>query len=330
MHEPIRWGILGTGAIAKQFARAIPHTPGAQLLAVASRSQEGADAFGKEFDVPRRYARYEDLVADPEVDVVYVASPHSEHKANSILALQSGKHVLCEKPFCINADETREVVAVAQRQKRFLMEAMWTRYFPAMERVRALIAEGDIGEPRLLSADFGFKSDFDPTSRLFDPNFGGGSLLDVGVYPISLAFMIFGRPAINVGVAHLGSAGTDEQAGMILGYEKGELAVLHSAIRVETPQEAIINGTAGRIRIHSPWWCPSTITVHREGSEIEAISLPYEGNGYQYEAIEVGRCLREGLLESALMPLNESIAIMECMDSLRRQWGLRYPMERHR
>jgi predicted dehydrogenase len=326
--DEIRWGILGTGLIATKFATGLGVLPDAELAAVGSRSQATADAFGDKFDVPRRHASYQALVEDPEVDVVYVGTPHSLHRDHSILALQAGKAVLCEKPFAINAAEARQVIAVARQEGRFLMEAMWTRFLPAMQRVRQILADGVIGEVQIATADFGFRTPFDPRHRLFNPRLGGGALLDVGVYMVSLASMVFGPPSRVTGIAHLGKTGVDEQSAAILGYDRGQLFLLHTALRTETPQEAILMGTSGWLRIHSPWWCPDTFTLSIPGQEEEEIQLPYEGNGYNYEITEVMNCLRAGELESAVVPLDESLEIMKTMDQIRAQWGLRYPMER--
>ena len=193
--DKLRWGILGTGYIATLFAEGLRVVSDAELVAVGSRSQDSADAFGDKFDVPRRYASYEAVANDDEVDVVYVSTLHNLHKENTLMSLRAGKAVLCEKPFAINVNEAEEMVAVAREEKRFLMEAMWTRYFPIMVRLRELLAEGVIGDVRMLHADFGFRTDFDPRGRLFNPEFGGGALLDVGIYPLSLSYMIFGEPA---------------------------------------------------------------------------------------------------------------------------------------
>ena len=327
MSQTIRWGILGTGNIAHQFARGLAVLPDAELVAVGSRSQDTADAFGEEFGVPRRHSTYEALATDPEVDAVYVSTPHTFHKDNSLLCLEAGKAVLCEKPFTINTREAEQVIGFARAQGRFLMEAMWTRFLPAMVRVRALLAEQAIGEPRMLQADFGFRATIDPQSRLFNPRLGGGALLDVGVYPVSLASMVFGTPERSTGLAHLGETGVDEQGAMVLMYRGGQLATLSTAIRTNTPHEALILGTRGSLRIHSQWWKPAKLTLARQDQADEVIDVPFEGNGYNYEAAEVMRCMREGRLESDVMPLDETLSIMRVMDELRAQWGLRYPME---
>jgi len=326
MDDTIRWGILGTGSIAHQFAGDLRNAEGAELAAVGSRSKETADAFGEEFGIERCHGSYEDLVDDPEVDVVYVSSPHSCHKDNTILCLEAGKAVLCEKPFAINRAEAEAMVAKAREKGLFLMEAMWSRFFPLMYRVRELAAQGAIGDVRMVTADFGFRAEFDPKSRLFDPEFGGGGLLDVGVYAVSFASMILGAPDRVEGLAELGETGIDEQCAIVFGYPGGELAALQSGIRTTTPQEATVIGTDGFIRVFAKFWNPKRIMIVKGGEESFEEDL-VEGRGFHFEASEVMRCLREGETESPVMPLDESIAIMESMDRVRAKWGLKYPME---
>jgi predicted dehydrogenase len=326
--KPVRWGIIGTGSIAKQFARGLQVIDDAQLVAVGSRTQSAADAFGKEFSVPNRHASYEALAQDPEVDVVYVATPHPFHQDNTILCLNAGKPVLCEKPFAINADEAREMIACAAANNLFLMEAMWTRYLPLYAKVRELLAEGTIGDVRMVKADFCFRAELKREGRLFDLALGGGGLLDIGVYTISFANMIFGdRPERIASLADMGTTGVDEQAGLLLGYPKGKLAVLTCAVRTTTPHEAYIFGTDGMIRIHHAFWHGTELTLSVNGKPDVQMSHPFLGNGYNCEAVEVMRCLRAGRKESKLMPLDETISIMETMDAFRADWGLRYPTE---
>ncbi len=327
MEQKIRWGILGTGNIAHQFARGLSVLTDAELVAVGSRSQETADAFGDEFGVGRRHPSYEALANDPDVDAIYVSTPHSLHRENSLLCLDAGKAVLCEKPFTINAREAEEVVQAAREKRLFLMEAMWTRFLPVLVRVRELLAERAIGDVQMVAADFGFRTNVNPKSRLFDPALGGGALLDVGVYPVSLASMVLGAPTRVAGLAHLGGTGVDEQGAIVLGYAGGQIANLYTAIRTNTPHDARIMGTNGSIQINSPWWKPTALTVAVTGAEPEVVELPYEGNGYNYEAAEVGRCLRAGKLESDHMPLDETLAIMRTLDQIRAEWGLKYPMD---
>ena len=327
MVEKIRWGIIGTGNIARQFARGLAVLPDAELVAIGSRTAAAAEAFAAMFSVPHRHGSYEDLAQDPDVDVVYVATPHSLHRPNTLLCLRAGKAVLCEKPFAINAAQAGEMIRLAREKGLLLMEAMWSRFFPAMAKVRELLAAGAVGQVWLLTADFGFRARFDPSSRLFDLALGGGALLDVGVYAVSLASMVFGPPSRVTGLAHLGPTGVDEQAGIILGYEGGPLAVLATAIRTATPQEAMLMGSDGHIRIHPRWWVPTRLTLSVSGREDEILELPFTGNGYNYEAAEVMACLRAGKLESEVMPLDETLSIMRALDQLRAQWGLKYPME---
>jgi predicted dehydrogenase len=327
MTRPLRFGILGTGYIADLFAKGLQVVEDLQIAAVGSRTQAAADAFGARFGIPRRYASYEAVAADADVDVVYVSSPHPFHKDNTLMALEAGKAVLCEKPFALNAGEAAAMIAAARERGLFLMEAMWTRFFPVMARVRELLAAGAVGDVRLLTADFGFSAPYDPAHRLFNPDLGGGALLDVGIYPLSLASMILGRPNRVTGLAELGSTGTDDQSAYLLGYSGGALALLASAVRTETPQQAVINGSAGRITIHHRFWCPTRLTLEVYGRERSEIEFSLLGNGYHYQAVEVARCLRAGLTESPVMPLDETLTLMETMDTLRAQWGLRYPGE---
>ena len=323
----IRWGVIGTGNIAKQFARGLKVLPDAELVAVGSRSRESADAFGEEFGVPRRHASYADLAADGDVDAVYVATPHGSHMDNSLLCLEHNKAVLCEKPFAVNAAQAERVVQEARSRGLFLMEAMWTRYFPLMDRVRALISEGTLGEVRQVHADFGYRAEVNPDYWLFDLHQGGGALLDVGIYPISLASMLLGAPESVSAYAHLGETGVDDNTAVILSYASGALAVCTTAVRTQTPWEATVMGTKAMLRVHRPWWTPSSMKLIRPDGSSEDIEVPFEGNGYNYEAAEVMRCLREGALESPTMPLDETLQIMRTLDEVRQQIGLRYPAD---
>ncbi|MBA3939425.1 MAG: Gfo/Idh/MocA family oxidoreductase [Planctomycetes bacterium] len=327
MSAPIRWGILGLGAIARKFALGLKAVPDARLAAVGSRSLDKAQAFAAEFGGARAHGSYEALAADPEVDAIYIGTPHPMHRADAILCLRAKKAVLCEKPFTVNAAELAEVVAVARAERVFLMEAMWTRFLPAMERVREWLAAGAIGEPRMVTADFGFRAEWNPGSRLLDPALAGGGLLDVGIYPIAAAAMVFGpNPARITGLAHLGATGVDEQAAMVLAYPQGQLAVLSCGVRTETTHGLRIDGTAGRITVPNFWRADRAILT--AGDRTEDVQLGHQGgNGYNFEAAEVGRCLRAGRTESAVVTLDESLALMRILDELRRQFGLRYPME---
>lgn len=341
MHAKIRWGILGTGNIAHQFATGLRSVPDAQLIAVGSRAQATADAFGDEFGIPHRHPSYEALAADPEVDAVYISTPHSFHKANTLLCLGAGKPVLCEKPFAINAQEAAEMIREARARRLFLMEAMWTRFIPAMAQVRQWLADGEIGDVQLVRANLSFHHDFNPESRLFKRELGGGAMLDVGIYPISFAFMVLGSPTSVFSTATLGPTGTDDRSAYMFGYEGGKTALLSSAVRLNVPVEADIIGTDGMIKIHQSWINPRKITLGKLAPEgvvnrlifegrlydTQTLHIPTEGNGYNYEVMEVGRCIQAGKQESDIMPLDQSLDIMRTMDTIRGQWGLTYPTE---
>ena len=322
-----RWGILGCGRIAGAFVEAIPHSPGAELVAVGSRTQAKADEFGIQHGVARRHGSYLALAADPNVDAIYIATPHPMHEADSILCLEHGKAILTEKPFTINAAQAQRVFSAARTANRFAMEAHWSRFLTLMRELHKLLLDGAICETRMLQADFGFRAGFVPSGRLFVPALGGGALLDVGCYCVSLAVMLFGSPNKITGVAAIGSTGVDEQAGMTLGYPDGKLALLSTAVRTSSQQEAVICGTAGRIHLHNPWWKLTAMTIHRDGKDPETVAIPAEGNGFSYEINEAMACIATGKMESEIMPHTETIEIMRIMDVLRGQWGVKYPGE---
>ncbi len=327
MAKTIRWGILGTGSIAHKFATGLADLPDTELAAVGSRREETAHAFAEHFGIPRRHSSYQALADDPEVDVIYISTPHPFHLENTLLCLGAGRAVLCEKPFAMNAAEARRAVDFARERGLFLMEAMWTRFLPHMVRLGALVAEGAIGEPRMLQASIGFLRDSNPQGRLFDPDLGGGALLDLGVYAVALAHMLFGPPSEVAGFANLGSTGVDEEAALVLHHAGGRLSTLATAISLDTPREATLIGTEGWIQLHHRWWGPSNFTLHRGGEEPKFFDIPCPLNGYNYQALAVNEHLRAGELESDIMPLDDTLAIAETMDRARELWGLRYPME---
>lgn len=322
-----RWGIVGTGTIAGELAAALAEVDGVELAAVGSRRAATAQAFAAEHHAPRAHGSYAALFADEEVDVVYVATPHALHRDNTLAALDAGKAVLCEKPFAIRAGEAREMVARARQRGCFLMEAVWTRLLPLVVELKRRLDEGALGAPRMLTADFGFRGDLDPSSILFRPELGGGALLDVGAYPVWLAHLVWGAPERVVAMADLGASGVDEQSAALLGWPGGALAVLSSAIRTETQQEAFLCGTEAQLQLHRPWWRPERMTIRRDGQPDEVVERPIRGGGYAYEILEVERCLAAGLLESPALPWADSVARAETLDRIRAAMGLRYPME---
>lgn len=326
MTDKIRWGILATGAIAREFALGLQHVPDAALVAVGSRTQQSADEFGSRFGIPRCHASYEALAHDPDVDVIYVATPHTLHKENTLLCLDAGKAVLCEKPIAINTADTQTMIGRAQEKNLFLMEAMWMRFIPATLKALELLKSGVIGDVLMLQSDFGYGLEFDPAHIAYDPHMGGGALLDVGIYPLTLAYLFFGEPDSISSEAVLGRTGTDDLNAMVLKYAGGRLAQLSSAVSVETPCEALFLGTKGSLKIHFPFWASQKLTL-KIGGKTDVIDVPMVGNGYNYEAEEVGRCLRAGKIESERCPHAETLAIMRQMDSMRAAWGLKYPGE---
>lgn len=322
----IRWGILGTGNIAKQFAKGLASVPDARLVAVGSRTPESAAKFAAEFPC-RAHGSYAALCADPELDAIYIASPHTGHLEHALLAIAQRKAVLVEKPFCVNAADTATVIAAARAAGVFCMEAMWTRFLPTVRQAAAWLEAKAIGEVRLVTADFGFRCGWDPSSRLLDPKLAGGSLLDVGIYTVAMAAMAFGSAPTTVQAsAVLGATGVDEQMAMTLGWANGGLANLTCAVRTNTKHDTIIYGTEGRIELPDFWHGTKAI-LHQDGKPAHVVELPFVGNGYTHEALEVGRCLRAGLRESPIITSDESVALMRVLDECRRQVGLVYPCE---
>lgn len=364
--SPIRWGILGSGAIARQFAEGLRVLPEAQLLAIGSRSVSTAQEFARAYQIPRAYDSYQNLVNDPDIDVVYVATPHVRHRDDCLLCLEAGKAVLCEKPLAMNARAAQEIIDQARQRKLFCMEAMWMRFIPLIQQVKQIIDQGSIGDILTLTAEFGYPTEFDPENRFFNSSLGGGALLDRGGYPLSLAFYLLGEPLAVTGQAYLGTTGVDEQSAYLLSYPGGAMAQLSASLRAYTTNTATITGTTGKIIIHPPFCRPDHISViplspepvvttrspyrspsglkgrlsswmkqlpgarqivSRLRDKTQTFSSPSVGNGLNYEAAEVNRCLRQGLLESSIMPLDESLRILQLMDSLRKQWGLHYPQD---
>jgi predicted dehydrogenase len=319
MGEPIRWGICGTGRIARKFAADLRFVPGAVVAAIGSRTREAAEVLGREHPAAHVHGSYESLAADDGVDVVYVATPQSRHHRDVLTFLRAGRPVLCEKPFAMSAAETLEMTAAARAAGVFLMEAMWMRFLPVYVELRQLVADGVIGTPHLLSADFGYRVEPGTPHRLLDRGLGGGSLLDLGIYPISLASMLLGAPEVITALCTVDpAAGVDNQTAAILRYSTGALAVLHSSILGSTPSGASITGSAGRISVARPFHAGTTMTLESSAG-VKQISHPFDGVGLHFEAAEVMACLRAGRPESDVMPLAETAAIMSIVDEIRRQ-----------
>lgn len=322
------WAVLGPGGIARKFSTALSGIPGARLYAVGSRDIQRARLFATEFGAEKAYGSYEELVSDASVDAVYIATPHTQHCEQALLAIAHGKHVLCEKPLSINAKLERRMADAARDKGVFLMEAMWSRFHPAMRHVCKLLDSGRIGEPRMLTADFSFSFPPNPSHRLYSPDLAGGGLLDVGIYVMSLSSMVFGpHPEKVAAFSRMGETHVDENAALMLQYPGGRMSSLTCGVRACGTGEAQIMGTEGRITL-SPFWKAESVKVTDRDGNTEETSFPFSSNGFEYEIIEAMECIRGNKTQSAIMPLNESIAIMESMDGMRREWGLEYPAER--
>jgi predicted dehydrogenase len=327
MTKGLRWGILATGGIAHAFASDL-RTAGLELAAVGSRSQASADAFAAEFDIPRAHASYEELAADPDVDIVYVSTPHPMHAANARLVLEAGKHALVEKPFTLNRAEAQELAELARARNLLVMEAMWTRYLPHMVRVREIVSAGTLGEIRAVFADHTQRLPLDPGHRINALSLGGGALLDLGVYPVSFVWDILGAPQTVKAVARLGETGADAEVATVMTHGSGAVSTTISSSRAAGPDTAHIVGTEARIDIDRVWYTPTSFTVTApDGTVIERYQSHVDGRGMQFQAIAAERFVAEGLLQGDELPIDESVAIMGTLDEVRRQIGLSYPGE---
>lgn len=323
----VGWGILATGGIAQLFARDLA-MHGHRIAAVGSRTLESARRFAEEFDIPSAYGSYAELVADPDVDVVYVATPHNLHLVNACDALTNGKHVLVEKAFTLNADQARTVVELGEERGLLVLEAMWTRFLPHMAFVREVIASGRIGEVRSLHADHTQDLPTAPTHRLNDPALGGGALLDLGVYPLSFAHDLLGAPTEVMAHGVLGPTGVEVSVATILDHGDGVVSTSFSSLRTRGPNRAVVLGTEGRIEIDAVWYTPTSVTVlDADGRAVDRFTQVVSGRGMQYQAAEVERLLAAGERVSPLMTPEDSIAVMATMDRARAAIGVRYPGE---
>lgn len=321
------WAILGLGNIAHKFAESLSLLPDARLHAVASRSLEKAQAFAGQFNVPHAVGSYEELLTVPDLDVVYIATPHSEHSANTLLCLRAGLPVLCEKAFALNARQAEEMVRVAREQRVFLMEAFWTRFFPAIGKALNLVHTGVIGEVKHLVADFGFAAAYEPENRLFSPILAGGSLLDIGVYPLFISKLFLGEPLAVRAVAVPAPTGVDLNCAIVLAYASGATASLFATIAAPTDNQCTLYGTKGQLHLTGRFHAASGIRVQLPGQDAQLIDCEKLGYGYHYEAAHVQQCLAQGLLESPLLPLSFTLELMQQLDTIRAQIGLRYSGE---
>jgi predicted dehydrogenase len=328
MKQTFNWGIIGCGRIAHKFAKDIQTIPGVAIHAVATRSLANARDFGKVYNAAHVLDSFENLLRVAGLDAVYVATPHVLHAENAIMCLNAKMPVLCEKPLAMNARQVSQMIAAAEANNTFLMEALWTRFMPPINKVLELIQAGEIGELHSVKADFGFAAEFKPEGRLFDPALGGGSLLDIGIYPVFLALLLFGKPEQVDARAVLGPTQVDSICGMLLKFPGDKLAILDSTILSDTKTEAFIYGSKGHINIHSRWHEMTSLSLHlKGGGETQNFKFENKCLGYRYEAEEVMRCIASGKKQSDRMSHAFSLLLIETLDAIRQKAGIVYPVD---
>ncbi len=315
--QPVRWGILATGRIARTFTEDLARLDDHVVAAVGSRTAASARAFADEYGIERAYGSYEALATYDGVDVVYVATPHSGHFDAARLCLQAGRAVLVEKPFTVTPGQAGELAELAAQRRLFAMEAMWTRFNPLVRQLTGLVADGVIGEITAIQADFSIAPDYRPEDRLWNPELAGGALLDLGIYPIAFGSMLLGEPDLVRALSTAAPTGVDASTAVIARYPGGAVGLYHCGLRADAPATAKITGTGGHITVGAPFFRPASFTVHAAGAEPQTRSTAIDGHGYTYQAAEVARCLRAGLTESPLMPLAETLSIMRTLDEVR-------------
>jgi predicted dehydrogenase len=327
-----RWGIIGPGKIANKFAVALTMTENASLYAVASRDSGRAREFGEKYNASKIYNSYEALANDPDVDAVYVATPHAFHCEQTILCLNRGKPVLCEKPMALSRGQVEKMVQAARDNRVFLMEAMWTRFLPHMQKILQMVRAGELGAIRYVRADFGFHGPFSPDNRLYNLSLGGGALLDIGVYPLFLCLAVLGQPGKILATGTLAPTGADESAHAFLQYGNGATAVISSTFACQTSITAEIAGTNGSIRIPTAWYKNDRFILHRPGvgtamGTEETFQFEPMVNGFEYQARELMECVEKGMIESPSMTHEFSLLLNGTMDEIRRQTGVKYPVD---
>jgi len=323
--DKIRWGILGTGNIAHKFAEALKYVDGAELYASGSRDIESAEKFASEYGTLKVYGSYEEAAHDKDVDIFYIATPHNLHLENTLLCLENKKHVLCEKPFAVNGKEVRKMISKAKDKNLFLMEAFWSRFLPNIIKTKEIIDSGKIGRVKLLTSYFSFKSSHGPGHRQFNKDLCGGSLLDIGIYNVFLSLFLLGKPREFKAAAGMGKTDVDDSCSVIFKYDDDKLAVTFSSFRANTPIVAEVHGEKGSIFIEDKWFCPGNIRLTDDKGKEEIISFNFRGNGYNYEADEVVKCLREGKTQSDIMSWDKSLELIDMLDEIRKECGIVYP-----
>lgn len=325
MEKTIKWGIIGTGYIAQKFAEGLTVVNNSKLQAVGSRNIETARKFGEKYNIPNVYGSYEELASDPDVDVVYVATPHNLHLSNTLMCLENGKHVLCEKPFAVNGVQVRKMIEKAKEKNLFLMEAMWSRFIPNVLKAKELITNGTIGEVKFLKSDFGVNFPFDPNHRIFSRELIGGSLMDIGIYPVFLSLFLLGKPKKINATAGIGSTLVDNTCSMGFSYDKDLVSVLYSTSIAKTDVTSEIHGTKGKIIFDEWWFTPVPMHHIDEHGNKHSYNFDFKGNGYNYEAEEVVNCLLQGKKQSDKMSWEDSLLLIDTLDEIRKQCGIVYP-----
>jgi predicted dehydrogenase len=322
--KKLKWGIIGLGNIAHKFAADLLLCEKAQLLGVASRSKEKAHDFAKKYHAVKHYGSYRELAEDPDIDVVYIATPHPMHFENTLMCLKNGKHVLCEKPMGMNRNQVETMIKEARSDNLFLMEALWSRFIPSTFKLLELLNKDVIGKISFIRADFGFKADWDPQWRVYNKSLGGGSLLDIGIYPIYLSLLLLGNPVDIKAMARMSETEVDTFVAMLFDFRNGEKAVLESTVEADTPTEAYIYGEKGTIKLHTRFHHTTRITLIPHHDQEQTYEIGYRGNGYYHEIKEVSECIGQNSTESELFSHNDSLNLIATMDAVRKEIGLDY------
>ncbi len=324
-NQCIKWGIIGTGRIAHTFATALQVVTNSELAAVGSRDMEKATQFASEFQIPKAYGSYEDLMKDPEVDVVYIATPHNLHETNTLLALNHHKHVLCEKPMGVNLQESTRMIEKAKTENLFLMEALWSRFLPNIIKTKEIVTSGEIGEVKLMTVFFSLRSKNGPEHRHFNIDLCGGSILDIGIYNIFLSLFLLGKPQQFTAIAGLSEQGGDNSSSYTFRYNNDTLSVMYSSFMGESPIVAEIHGTKGKVTLEHLWFCPGKVKVNYLDGRENIFEFNVKSNGYEYEAEEVATCILAGKTQSDLWSWSDSKQLMSMMDAIRKECGITYP-----
>lgn len=325
MSNKINWAVIGPGRIAKKFGHDLGLVADGNLEVVASRSMDRAANFAREYNAGKAYDSYESVIRHRNIDIAYIGTPHSFHLEQTLMCLENGIAVLCEKPASLNQKEVQQMVDAAQHNNTFFMEALWTRFLPSMKKVIEIVESGEMGEVVQIEAEFCFTAPIDPLSRLYNMSLGGGSILDIGIYPAFLAYLLLGKPPKITATGQLSSTGSDQTCSMTFDYGGGKMATLHSSVVTDSQMPARITMSKGYILMQPRWHESTEITVIKAGEDPYSFSLPLQGMGFVHEIVECHNCLKKGLVQSQLWSHNDSLNLIEILDQVRKQVGVHYP-----